>query len=137
MNLPTGAASIINSRLAGKRPADPVVVCVSGSVGDIANPQVYPTGPNDDWRFMKDLDAIVYTSPEAKYLPAILKALARYARSIDLWDGSKGATLIPVWNGAYRAEVQGFSVIDRESARFRRWAVIRWMPTENRRFLCA
>lgn len=137
MNLPTGASRIIELRKRGQKPADPVVVCLSGYVGDIANFQVYPTGPEDDWRWVKDLEVIVYTSPEAKYLQSILRKLARYAREVHLWDGTRGASIYPVWTGLYRAEVQGYSVIDRETARFKRWAVVKWLPSENRRFLCA
>jgi hypothetical protein len=134
MNLPFGADYIIGLRKQGRKPADPIIVSMGGNIPALANFQVAVTSPENDWRFMKDLDAIVYTSPGDARIRPVLRQLARYVRSMDLWDGRKGVTLYPVWHGQYRAEVQGYCAIDREDARFKRWATVRWLPSENQRF---
>lgn len=62
--MPVGARKILDARLAGNRPADPVVVSFIGKLPwDFAGPVVYPNRARNDWRFLCGLPVMVVVTP--------------------------------------------------------------------------
>ena len=126
MKLPLGAELILQSRLGGQRPADAVIVSCVGSVRE-ANPTVVVTAARHDWRFLKDLEVYVFVGPNSRFVPQTLRAIARHAADIVVWDveAKAGANLLPVWRYDERTW---------KPSRFVRWARMTWTKTENARF---
>lgn len=135
MSLPTGAAEILRARENGKRPDTPIAVSLCGPLG-WANPTVYVNQAKHDWVFAMDLDVIVVVKPAASFVQQTLSGLARFARSVALWDleRGRGMDLWPVWKGVNVPELHEVSLEDRRRAVFVRWARVAWLPGENRRF---
>lgn len=129
MTLPAGAFDIAQARDNGMRPADPVIVSLVGRVAE-RNPQVLVTRADHDWRFMADLEALVYLRRGAKFAQATLRGLAGIAARVSLWDveEKRGVDLVPVWqlsDGRLKGhEYRGRPTI--RPAKFSRWDVEAW-----------
>ena len=94
--LPRGARSIVEARLKGLRPADPVVVSFVGSV-PWDNPTVYAdAGASYDWRFLLGLPVMVVVKRGVQArdsLHAIFEMAGLYPTLVDI-EAKKAASVI-------------------------------------------
>jgi hypothetical protein len=84
--LPSGARRILDARLAGKRPADPVVVSFMGRLPWDFEPVVYAGRGPHDWRWLRGLQAMVVVEPGAEVradLEAIVAEAAPYVTLVE------------------------------------------------------
>lgn len=75
MNLPNGAAQILQARLKGSKPADMLVVSLIGPV-EATNHTIYANpSAQYDWRFLRGLKVCVYVKNGCKFAET-MKAIA-------------------------------------------------------------
>lgn len=84
--LPPGARRILDARMAGKRPADPVVISFMGRLPWDFEPVVYAGRSAYDWRFLRGLPTQVFVAPGADVrdqLAAIVAEAAPYVSLVE------------------------------------------------------
>lgn len=84
---PRGSDAILQARMAGNRPADPVVVSFAGDTG-WANPHVFAEpGVEYDWRFLVGLPVYIVVKPGIECREAIRAIYAQaelYPTLVDI-----------------------------------------------------
>lgn len=83
--LPDGAQPILETRLKGYRPADMVIVSMTGPV-ETVNPIVHAKQGNPyDWRWVRGLDVCLYIDMDEDW-PVMLKQIALHRPEyLSLW----------------------------------------------------
>lgn len=84
--LPPGARKILDARMAGKRPADPVVISFMGRLPWDFEPVVYAGRGRYDWRFLRGLMVQVFVAPGADVrdqLAAIVEQAAPHVSLVE------------------------------------------------------
>lgn len=88
--LPTGSKPIVEARIAGKRPADLLIVSMVGRVPE-TNPVILADG--DDWRFLEGLEVCVFTKRGKPFRELCKQIAFNGPKSLWLWD-------VENWEGA-------------------------------------
>ena len=136
MNLPRGAWPIVEVRRGGEKPAEPVIVSFVGPVRDALNPVVRAEPGADEWGFLADLEVVVYVGAATIALhPSTLVAIAREARTLDVWDVDKrtGAGFVPRWKHPTHNEF-AWDLEVRRVATFSHWLKFNWAQADIRGF---
>lgn len=131
MILPRGAQEIVDARVNGMKPADPIVVNL-GERLPWKYPQVFPWRSDHDWDFMAGLEAMVCVSGQHPLLRSTLRGLAKPCEVISLYDPKavRGMDLWPVWKGVNTPEIHVAAIEDRRDAVFVRWAHAHWVQRD-------
>lgn len=125
--LPTGAKPIVEARIAGKRPADMLIVSLVGRLPQELNPVVIADG--DDWRFVEGMRVCVFARKGTPFRQRIAELKWFGASWIGLWDVDRheGADTIVHLN-LERLDQKHFSPADFETIF---WP---WSAWQNKQF---
>lgn len=82
--LPTGAKPIVDARIAGKRPADLLIVSLVGRLPQEPNPVILADG--NDWRFVEGMQVCVFARKGTPFRQRIAELKYFGASWIGLWD---------------------------------------------------
>jgi hypothetical protein len=86
MNIATNAEPIMAARMAGKKPADMVIVSLVGPVVT-ENPIVFAKAEEKyDWRWVRDLDVCVHINGEVDWQELLMAIALQHPSYLSLWD---------------------------------------------------
>ncbi len=128
--LPTGAKPIVDARIAGKRPADLLIVSLVGRLPAEVNPVVQADG--DDWRFIEGLKVCVFARPGTPFREVCKRIAYCGPAWLGLWDveNREGAT-VHLWIRPESIDNRRFSIDDFTLD------IDAWIPWQNRIFEAA
>lgn len=82
--LPTGAKPIVDARIAGKRPAELLIVSLVGRLPAELNPVILADG--NDWRFLEGMQVCVFARKGTPFRQRIAELAYHGPRWLGLWD---------------------------------------------------
>jgi len=81
-----GASHIVKVRMRGYRPADAVLVSLIGNTGFVNTTVLPEPGQQYDWRWIKDLDVILFVSRKTAWRELALALKLAEPEHLRLWD---------------------------------------------------
>lgn len=106
---PRNSEPILQARMRGERPADPIVVSFVGAI-DWENPQVFAEpGIEYDWRFLVDLPVYIVVKPGIECREAIrgiFRQCALYPTLVDIENKTSASVVCATplqlkWKGSF------------------------------------